>query len=140
MVSVCLPSDALLQHTVLLGFLLPWAWGISSRLLQQSAAIAPYLDEGYLLTTALPDLQCGIDSLGPPAPTQPWLRVTRLVAAPSLGGGLLLRPAAAPGLRRGGVGYTKKLYKKDLHNPDNHDGMITHLESDILECEVKWAL
>ena len=36
--------------------------------------------------------------------------------------------------------YTDKLYKKDLHNPDNHDGMITHLEPDILECEVKWAL
>ena len=35
--------------------------------------------------------------------------------------------------------YTE-LYKKDLHNPDNHDGMITHLELDILECEVKWAL
>ena len=32
------------------------------------------------------------------------------------------------------------LYKKDLHNPDNHDGVITHLEPDILECEVKWAL
>ena len=35
--------------------------------------------------------------------------------------------------------YTE-LYKKDLHNPDNHDGVITHLEPDILECEVKWAL
>ena len=35
---------------------------------------------------------------------------------------------------------TAELYKKDLHDPDNHDGMITHLESDILECEVKWAL
>ena len=35
--------------------------------------------------------------------------------------------------------YTE-LYKKDLHDPDNHDGMITHLEPDILECEVKWAL
>ena len=34
----------------------------------------------------------------------------------------------------------KELYKKDLHNPDNHDGVITHLEPDILECEVKWAL
>ena len=33
-----------------------------------------------------------------------------------------------------------ELYKKDLHDPDNHDGMITHLEPDILECEVKWAL
>ena len=36
--------------------------------------------------------------------------------------------------------YTEELYKKDLNNPDNHDGMITHLEPDILECEVKWAL
>ena len=36
--------------------------------------------------------------------------------------------------------YTEELFKKDLHNPDNHDGVITHLESDILECEVKWAL
>ena len=35
--------------------------------------------------------------------------------------------------------YTEELYKKDLHDPDNHDGVITHLESDILECEVKWA-
>ena len=36
--------------------------------------------------------------------------------------------------------YTEELYKNDLHDPDNHDGMITHLEPDILECEVKWAL
>ena len=36
--------------------------------------------------------------------------------------------------------YTKDLYKKDLHDPDYHDGVITHLELDILECEVKWAL
>ena len=36
--------------------------------------------------------------------------------------------------------YTKELYKKDLHGPDNHDGVIAHLEPDILECEVKWAL
>ena len=36
--------------------------------------------------------------------------------------------------------YTEELYKKDFHNPDNHDGVITHLEPDILECEVKWAL
>ena len=36
--------------------------------------------------------------------------------------------------------YTEKLYKKDLHDQDNHDGMITHLEPNILECEVKWAL
>ena len=36
--------------------------------------------------------------------------------------------------------YTEELYKKDLHDPDNHDNVITHLEPDILECEVKWAL
>ena len=36
--------------------------------------------------------------------------------------------------------YTEELYKKDLHDPDNHDGVITHLEPDILECELKWDL
>ena len=36
--------------------------------------------------------------------------------------------------------YMEELYKKDLHHPDNHDGVITHLEPDILECKVKWAL
>ena len=36
--------------------------------------------------------------------------------------------------------HTEELYKKDLHDPDNHDGVISHLKSDILECEVKWAL
>jgi len=36
--------------------------------------------------------------------------------------------------------YTEELHKKDLDDPDNHNGMITHLETDILECEVKWAL
>ena len=58
----------------------------------------------------------------------------------------LLRPWDFPG-KSTGVGchcllqeYTEELYKKDLHNPDNHDGVITHLEPDILECEVKWAL
>ena len=36
--------------------------------------------------------------------------------------------------------YTEELYKKDLHDQDNHDGVIIHLEPDLLECEVKWAL
>ena len=36
--------------------------------------------------------------------------------------------------------YTEELYKKDLYNPDDHNGVITHLEPDILECDVKWAL
>ena len=42
-------------------------------------------------------------------------------------------------IKKGGKEYTE-LYKKDRHDPDNHDGVITHLEPDILECEVKWAL
>ena len=42
-------------------------------------------------------------------------------------------------IKKMGQEYTE-LYKKDLHDPDNHDGVITHLEPDILECEVKWAL
>ena len=36
--------------------------------------------------------------------------------------------------------YTEEMYRKDIYNPDNHDGLITHVEPDILECEVKWAL
>ena len=36
--------------------------------------------------------------------------------------------------------YTEELYKKDLHDPDNHDGVNTHLEPDVLKCEVKWTL
>ena len=46
----------------------------------------------------------------------------------------------AEDIRKRWQGYTEKLYKKDLHDPDNHYGVITHLEPDILECEVKWAL
>ena len=46
----------------------------------------------------------------------------------------------AEDIKKGWQEYTEELYKKDLHDPDNHDGMITHLEPDILECEVKRAL
>ena len=46
----------------------------------------------------------------------------------------------AEDIKKRGQEYTEELYKKDLPNPDNHNGMITHLEPDILECEVKWAL
>ena len=46
----------------------------------------------------------------------------------------------AEGIKKRWQEYTEKLYKKDLHNQDNHDGVITHIEPDILECEVKWAL
>ena len=43
-------------------------------------------------------------------------------------------------INKGWQEYTEELHKKDLHDPDNHNGVITHLELDILECEVKWAL
>ena len=46
----------------------------------------------------------------------------------------------AEDIKKRGQEYTEELYKKDLHDPDNHDGVITHLEPDIQECEVKWAL
>ena len=45
----------------------------------------------------------------------------------------------AKGIKKRWQEYTEELYRKDLHDPDNHDGVITHLEPDILECEVKWA-
>ena len=77
----------------LFGFLLPWACSIFSQLLQQSTATAPYLDEGYLLTAAVADLQCWIAPLGPPVPAQPLL-------LPGFGHGWLL-PTATPVL---GVG------------------------------------
>ena len=46
----------------------------------------------------------------------------------------------AEGIKKRWQEYTEELYKKDRHDPDNHDGVITHLEPDILECEVKWAI
>ena len=46
----------------------------------------------------------------------------------------------AEDIKKRGQEYTEERYKKDLHDTDNHDGVITHLEPDILECEVKWAL
>ena len=74
MVSVCLPSDALLQHLQsYLGFSY---LGCGVSLHGCSSKVQPLLltlDEGYLLTTAFPDLQCGIAPLGPPAPAQPPL-------------------------------------------------------------------
>ena len=46
----------------------------------------------------------------------------------------------AEDIKKGWQEYTEELYKKDLHDPDNYDGVITHLDPDILECEVKWVL
>ena len=45
----------------------------------------------------------------------------------------------AKDIKKGWQEYTEELYKKDLHDQDNHDGVITHIEPDILECEVKWS-
>ena len=50
------------------------------------------------------------------------------------------RDLTAEDIKNRWQGHTEELYKKDLQDPDNHDGVITHLEPDILECEVKWAL
>ena len=47
---------------------------------------------------------------------------------------------AAENIKKRWLEYTEELYKKDLQDPDNHDGVITHLEPDILKCQVKWAL
>ena len=46
----------------------------------------------------------------------------------------------AEDIKKRGQEYIEELYKKDLHDPDNHNGVITHLEPDFLECKVKWAL
>ena len=51
-----------------------------------------------------------------------------------------MEPTEAKDIKKRWQEYTEELYKKDLHNQDNHDGVITHLEPDILECKVKWAL
>ena len=114
-----MPSDALLQHLPsYLGFSYLGS-GVSLHSCSNKAQpLLLTLDERYLLTTTPPDLECGIAPLGPPAPAQPLL----------LGGGVA--PLAA----------TPGLYKKDLHDQNNHNGVITHLEPDKLECEVKWAL
>ena len=54
--------------------------------------------------------------------------------------GIFVEASEAEDIKNRWTEYTEELYKNDLHNPDNHDDVITHLEPDILECEVKWAL
>ena len=51
-----------------------------------------------------------------------------------------MNPTEAEDIKKRWQEYTEELYKKDLHNPDNHNGVIIHLKPDIVECEVKWAL
>ena len=99
MVSVCLPPDDFLQHLPsYLGFSY-LGHGVSLHGCSSKAQLLLLtLDEGYLLTAALPDLQHGIAPLGPPTPAQPLLLMLLLLAAgPGLGHGWLL-PAAVPSL------------------------------------------
>ena len=70
--------------------------------------------------------------------TKGIFHATAAAAAKSLQSGMDL--TEAEDIKKRWQEYTEALYKKDLHDPDNHDGVITHLEPDILECEVKWAL
>ena len=97
MISVCLPSDALLQHlSSYLGFSY---LGRGASLHSCSSKAQPLLltlDKGYLLITTLPDLQCGIAPLGPPAPAQPWLWVTPLVSTPLKAKRTLKREVTSP--------------------------------------------
>ena len=102
MVSVCLPSDVLLQHLPsYLGFSY-LGHGVSLHgFSSQAQPLLLTLDEGYLLTATIPDLQLGIAPLGPPAPAQPLFCGLLLPAAgPGLGRGWRL-PAAAPGIGLG---------------------------------------
>ena len=106
---MCLPSDALLQHLPsYLGFSY-LGRGVSLHGCSSKAQpLLLTLDEGYLLTAAVPDLQRGIAPLGPPVPEQPpLLGMLLLVAGPGLGHGWLL-PAAALGL---GLGVAPQGYR-----------------------------
>ena len=99
-VSVCLPSDALAQYLPsYLGFSYLGCWVSLHGCSRKAQLVLLTLDEGYLLTASVPDLQRGIAPLSPPAPAQPPLLGLLLPAAgPGLGRGWLL-PAAALGLR-----------------------------------------
>ena len=117
MVSVCLPSDALLQHLLsYLGFSY-LGCGVSLHCCSSKAQpLLLTLDEGYLLTAALPDLQRGIAPLGPPVPTQPrpWKWGWSSWPLPLATGVGLLLLAAAPGLKLRAVGYLLLAAAPDL--------------------------
>ena len=102
MVSACLPSDALLQHLPsYLGFFYLGGWVSLHGCSSKAQPLLLTLDDGYLLTTTVPDLQRGIAPLGPPVPAQPPLLGLLLPAlCPGLGRWWLL-PAAIPGLGLG---------------------------------------
>ena len=79
--------------------------------------------------------------------TQSWIRLKRLSSLSNAVHGLGtikdrngMDLTEAEDIKKGWQEYTEELYRKDLHDPDNHDGVIIHLEPDILECEVRWAL
>ena len=98
MVSVCLPSDALLQH--LLSYLGFSYLGRGISLQGCSSKAQPLLltlDEGYLLTAALPDLQCGVAPLGPPVPAQPRLLGSIYITICKIASGICLMTQEHPG-------------------------------------------
>lgn len=113
---MCLPSDAL-AAPYHLTWVFTLGWGISSRLLQQRTAASPYLGWGYLLTAAVPDLQCAIAHLGPPVPAQPLCLLSLLFQATGPGwlmGGSSQRHSLASGL--GGPQVTPGLQEPDFRS------------------------
>ena len=154
MVSVCLLSDTLSQH--LLSYLGFSYLGRGVSLHGCSSKAQPLLltlDLGYLLMAAPLDLERGVAPLGPPASTQQngnnrmgktrdlfkKIRDTKGTFDAKMGSikdrnGMDL--TEAEDINKKWQEYIE-LYKKELHDPDNHDGVITHREPDILECAVK---
>ena len=117
-VSVCLPLDSALS-----AYCLGW--------------VSLILETGSLFTAA--PAKCSHCSL-----LQIWGSSSWLLPLTSGARSIKDRNARdlteAEDIKKRGQEYTEELYKKDLHDPDNHYGVITHLEQDILECEVKWTL
>ena len=92
------------------------------------------MEEGYLLTAVPPDLEYGVAPLGPPAK---GIFHAKMGSIKDRNGRDVTE---TENIKKRWQEYTEDLYKKDLHYSVNHDGVISHLEPDILECEVKWAL
>ena len=155
MVSVCLPSDALSQHLPsYLGFSY-LGRGVSLHGCSSKAQLLLLtLDEGYLLTATPPDLERGLalilrdqfkeieenNRMGKTRDLFKKIRDTKGTFHAKMGSikdrnGMDL--TETEDVKKRWQKYTEELYKKDLHDPDNHDGVNTHLEPDILECEVK---
>ena len=122
--------------TILLGFLWPWTWGISSR-----RDIARRHKKAFL-SDHCKEIEEN-NRIGKTRDLFKKIRDTKGTFHAKMGSikdrnGMDL--TEAEDIKKRWQEYPEELYKKDLHDPDNHDGVITHLEPDILECEVKWVL